>query len=433
MKVKVVNFGCKVNSYESEVIKEKFKTNGYEVVEEELSDVVIVNTCSVTNVADNKCKKAIRRIKRENPNGILIVCGCTAENHRESLESLDIDILIGNKDKSKIVELLEEYLKSKKKYIKFYDNKRLEFEDMCISKFSDHTRAFVKIQDGCDNYCAFCVIPYMRGNVRFKDFNKCIDEVKELVSNGHKEIILTGIHTGSYGRGLDKNLVDLINEMSNIEYLERIRVSSIEITEITDEFLELLRTNEKVCNHLHIPLQSGSEEVLKLMNRKYDKKYFLDKISKIREVRPDISITTDVIVGFPGETEDMFNECVEFCKEVSFAKMHVFPYSVRTGTKAEKMDNHIDNGIKKQRSRDLCKVSDELEKGYLSKFVGEKLEIITEENVNGKTIGCTSNYIKVILDEEINNNEKVMVEVMSVGNGCVKGRKIDLKNKASIV
>ena len=413
MKFSILTFGCKVNSYESEFMKELLINHGYTYNEDEkTSDIVIVNTCSVTNTADNKCKKTIRGIRRDNSDTILVVCGCTAENHREELNDLDIDILIGNKDKSKIVEMIEEYRNTNKKYIKFYEGRLKEFEDMNVESFSDLTRAYVKIQDGCNNYCAYCIIPYVRGNIRSKKFDEAVEEIKTLVSKGHKEIVFTGINTGAYGKetGL-YDLTDLIREISKIDELERIRVSSIEITEINDKFIEEMGRNPKLCAHLHVSLQSGSERVLQIMNRKYTKAEYLEKINKLKKARPEINLTTDVIVGFPTETEEEFNECVEYCKIVGFSKIHVFPYSKREGTKAASMDGHLPNSIKKERARRLIEIDNDLQLDYNKKFINEKVSVLIEEIVDGKSIGHTQNFLKVEIEEELEPNTVVDVIV----------------------
>lgn len=420
MKFTIITLGCKVNAYESEIMKEKLLKHGY-LLEEESPDIVIINTCSVTNTADTKCKKMIRSTRKNHPNCILVVCGCMAQNHQEKLSSLQIDILIGNKEKSKIVELIDHYLLTKEKYVKFYNSKKLEFEDMQVEKFHSHTRAFIKIQDGCNNYCSYCIIPYMRGNIRSKDINVAYKEVVTLVENGHKEVVLTGINTGAYGKEKGYDLVDLITKISIIPNLERIRISSIEVTEITDKFLQMLKENPKVCNHLHIPLQSGSEAILKLMNRKYDKKVFKECISKIKSIRRNISITTDVIVGFPQETEEMFLECISFCKEIGFSKLHVFPYSRREGTKACELPGHLENAVKKERSRTLIAVSRELEKQYNTSFVGQKVEVLIEEVKEGKSIGHTSNYLKAKISEKLQANTFYTVEITEAYQEYVNG------------
>ena len=407
MKFSIITFGCKVNSYESEFMKEQLINNNFNYVDDyHDADIVIVNTCSVTNTADNKCKKAIRGVRRDLPEAVLMVCGCTAENHREELTNLDIDILIGNKEKSKVVELINDYLVKKNKYVKFYDDRRTDFENMTVKKYDDLTRAFVKIQDGCNNYCAYCIIPYVRGSIRSKKMEDVLEEVKELVGMGHHEIVLTGINTGAYGKetGL-YDLTDLIREMSKIDGLDRIRVSSIEMTEINDKFIDELKNNKKICSHLHVSLQSGSERMLKLMNRKYTKDEYYKNILKIKEARPDINLTTDVIVGFPGETEEDFLECVEYCKKVEFSKIHVFPYSVREGTKAATMDNQLSNAIKKERSRRLIEIDNDLQLKYNEKFVGRVVNVLIEEVFDNYSIGHTENFLKVVVNKKLEENK----------------------------
>lgn len=400
MKFNIVTFGCKVNQYESNMMKERMLSSNFFYVENiSEANIIVVNTCSVTNVADKKCLKMIRRIKREYPNSILVVAGCSSQNKQEIYENLDIDILIGNKDKSKIDILLKEYIKTHKRYVKFYNDRKLDFEDMLISDYN-HIRAFIKIEDGCDNFCSYCIIPYVRGSVRSKNFETVIKEAKLLTQKGHKEIVLTGIHTGHYmDNGYD--LTDLINELSKIEDLLRIRISSIEITELNDKFLNMLSTNKKVCDHLHIPLQAGSDEILKRMNRKYDLKYYEEKIKKIRMIRPDISITTDIIVGFPYETDKLFNETLEFSRKMSFSKIHVFPYSIRLGTSAANMPNQVDESIKKERVKKLMDLSETMEKEYYNKFVGKELDILVEECDNNVSIGHSSNYLMIRLNEKL--------------------------------
>lgn len=400
MKFNIVTFGCKVNQYESNMMKERMLSSNFFYVENiSEANIIVVNTCSVTNVADKKCLKMIRRIKREYPNSILVVAGCSSQNKQEIYENLDIDILIGNKDKSKIDILLKEYIKTHKRYVKFYNDRKLDFEDMLISDYN-HIRAFIKIEDGCDNFCSYCIIPYVRGSVRSKNFETVIKEAKLLTQKGHKEIVLTGIHTGHY---MDNNhdLTDLINELSKIDDLLRIRISSIEITELNDKFLNMLSENKKVCDHLHIPLQAGSNEILKRMNRKYDLKYYEDKINKIRMIRPDISITTDIIVGFPYETDELFNETLEFSRKMNFSKIHVFPYSIRLGTSAANMPNQVDESIKKERVKKLMDLSEVMEKEYYNKFVGKELDILVEECDNNVSIGHSSNYLMIRLNEKL--------------------------------
>ena len=404
MKFNIVTFGCKVNQYESNMMKERMLSSNF-FYEEDINkaNIIIVNTCSVTNVADKKCLKIIRRIKREYPNAILVVAGCSSQNKQSDYENLDIDILIGNKDKSIINELIKEYIDTKKRYVKFYNDRDLDFEDMLIDDYN-HVRAFIKIEDGCDNFCSYCIIPYVRGSVRSKSFDKVIEEAKHLAYHGHKEIVLTGIHTGHY-EDSGHDLTDLINELSKIENLKRIRISSIEITELNDKFLDMLGKNDKVCNHLHIPLQAGSDEILKRMNRKYDLKYYEKKINKIRSIRPDISISTDIIVGFPYETEELFKSTLNFSEKMKFSKIHVFPYSIRKGTAAASMLEQIDESIKKDRVKRLMALSEKMEEEYYNKFKGKSLDILVEEVNDNVSIGHTSNYLKIEVPEKLNKNE----------------------------
>ena len=406
MKFNIITFGCKVNQYESNMMKENMLSSNF-FYTEDLNDanIIIVNTCSVTNVADKKCLKMIRRLKREYSDAILVVAGCSSQNKQSVYENLDIDILIGNKDKSIIDKLIKEYIETEKKYVKFYNDRNLDFEDMYISDYN-HTRAFIKIEDGCDNFCSYCIIPYVRGSVRSKDFDKVIKEAKELAKHGHKEIVLTGIHTGHYlNNGYD--LTDLINELSKIDDIKRIRISSIEITELNDKFLDMLKNNDKVCDHLHIPLQAGSDEILKRMNRKYDLAYYEEKIKKIRSIRPDISISTDIIVGFPYETEELFLNTLEFSKKIKFSKIHVFPYSVRVGTAAANMEEQVDEVVKKMRVKRLMAVSHMLEVDYFNKFKDKELDILVETCDNNVSEGHTSNYLLVSIPENIKVGEIV--------------------------
>lgn len=423
MNFNIISFGCKVNAYESEFMKEQLLKSGYDYIDNyKISDIVIINTCSVTNTADNKCKRMIRSVRRENSKCILMVCGCTSENNREKLNDLDIDIMIGNNEKSKVVELIKNFIDDRTKFVKFYNTRNVPFENMEIDEFSDMTRAYVKIQDGCNNFCAYCIIPYVRGNIRSKDIDVAYNEIKALVEKGHKEIVFTGINTGAYGCEHGKyDLVDLIQRISLLEGLERIRISSIEITEITDRLIEEMKNNSKLCGHLHVSLQSGSERILKLMDRKYTKAEYEEKINKLRDARPNINLTTDVIVGFPGETEEDFLECVEYCKKIGFSKIHVFPFSKREGTKAAGMSNQLDNAVKKQRARELIEIDKILQKDYNDDFLDTIVNVLVEENVDGKAIGHTENFLKVIIDKELETNRCYDVKIIESDIDFVKG------------
>ncbi len=373
MKAAFYTLGCKVNSYETEVNIEKFKENGYEIVPfNEKADVYVINTCSVTNTADQKSRKIIREAVKRGDNPIVVVMGCYSQiKYLEASKIPGVSIVIGTNNKSKILDLIEEFKQTKKQIVRVFDLKDIKFEDMNLDKYEKHTRAFVKIQDGCNNYCTYCIIPYTRGNVRSKPKNLVIKEITTLAHNGYKEVVLTGIHTGHYGKDLDNyDFSDLLSEIEKIDGIERIRISSIEIVELDDKFMNVLKNSKKIVNHIHIPLQSGSNTILKAMNRRYNMDEFISKINEIRSIRPNIAITTDVIVGFPGETKELFNETVESIKKIGFTELHVFPYSPREGTPAAKMSNQIDNFVKKERVKTLIELSNKLKNSYYSSLIG---------------------------------------------------------------
>lgn len=422
MKFQIVTLGCKVNAYESEMMKEKLLKAGY-VYDEENPDIVILNTCSVTNVADQKSKKLARHYRRENPDSLLVICGCSSENNHQAYEEVDPQILLGNNKKSEIVKLLEDFFKSHENYQFFANTRALSFEDMQIEKFTTHTRAFVKIEDGCDNFCSYCVIPYVRGSIRHKDFDTVLKEVETLVKNGHQEIVFTGIHTGSYKSSNGKDLTDLIHEVSKFEGLKRIRISSIEITELKEKFMKELKENPKICDHLHIPLQAGSDEILKKMSRKYTIDEYKKILEQIRLIRPNISITTDIIVGFPGETREMFLKTLKIASMLDFSKIHVFPYSVREKTAASLMPNQVSSEEKHHRSKELTALSKGLEKKYAEKFLNQELEVLIEKS-GEESIGTTSNYLKVKINENIPNNTLVTVKIVSYDGFCLHGTRI---------
>ena len=388
MKYKIMTLGCKVNEYESEVISNLLENHGY--IKSDDPDVCIINTCTVTNTADSKSRKMIRSLKRKYPEAIIVAMGCMIQNKKD--DNLPVDIVIGNKNKTEIVNLLDEY-NGKSIYNVEDIMQQTSFEDMSLNNF-DLTRAYIKIEDGCDNYCSYCIIPYVRGHVRSKRHDKVIQEAEKLIKDGHKEIVLTGIHTGHYHDG-NYSFADLLKDLVKLEGLKRLRISSIEITEINNDVLDVIQNSDVLVNHMHIPLQSGSDEILKQMNRKYDKKYFINKIKKIKEIKPDMNVTTDVIVGFPGETNEQFDECINTINEIGFTKIHVFPYSDRKGTKASEMPNKIPGNIKKLRVRRLLDISKELEIGYMNKHIGSETIFIPEVYEDGYLIGHTSNYLLI--------------------------------------
>ena len=412
--VGILTLGCKVNTYESEYVINILKEHNYEIKSfDDICDVYIINTCTVTNTSDIKSRKMIRNAIKKNPNACVVAMGCFIEANKDyQIEGLDI--VLGNKDKSKIVDLLDEYFTKKEKIVKLYNDPKSQFEDMYITNFPGRTRAFVKIQDGCENFCSYCIIPFVRGKCRSKDKDKVISEINALVKNGYQEVVLTGIHTGNYGVDLDTNFATLLKDLVKIEGLKRLRISSIEITELTDEVLEVLKTSPIIVDHLHIPLQAGSDEILKAMNRKYDLSYFFEKIKKIREIRPNISITTDVIVGFPGETTELFEQTIKTCRDLEFAKIHVFPYSERQGTKAMELPNHIESNEKKRRTRELLLVSKELEITYANKFLNKQVEVLIEEDKDGYSYGHTSNYLHVKINKKLKHNTFVTVTITKV-------------------
>ena len=418
-------FGCKVNIYESEYVTNLMQESGYKMLDwdsEEEADIYIINTCTVTNEADKKDRKLIHSTRKNHDSSILIVMGCYSQLNPNDI---DADIIIGNKHKSEIINLINEYLKDHHKIIKVNDITKISFEDMFINRFLMHTRAFVKIQDGCNAFCAYCAIPYARGGIRSKDFDKVIDEVTNLVNNGYKEIVLTGIHTGRYGIEKHTNLEKLLTELVKIPNIYRIRLSSIEVNEITDGIIDLIKNNSIMAKHLHIPLQSGSDTILKSMNRLYDVNTFIDKINHIRKEIPDISITTDLILGFPGETDENYKETINTLNKIKFTKVHTFPYSKRSGTKAASMPNQVDGNIKKCRVKEVLSLSDKYELVFYKQKVGNIYDGIIETRKDNKKIVITSNYIPVEVDTKIDNNEIVKVKIVSVNDNVIKGEIVE--------
>ncbi len=419
MKVGICSLGCKVNIYESELVTNILKNNNYTVVDfEDKADIYIINTCSVTNESDKKSRKMINRAKKNNPAAIIIVMGCYSQ---VNAEDIDVDIVLGNKDKSKIVEIIEEYIKTKQKKKIIYDLTKVDFEKMEITNFDSHTRAFVKIQDGCNAFCSYCIIPYVRGRVRSKDPEDVIKEVTTLVEKGYKEIVLTGIHTGRYGTDINTNLEELLNKLVNIPNIYRIRLSSIEINEITPGIKDLLKENKVMAKHLHIPLQSGSNKILKLMNRRYNKEEFLSMVDNLRDI-PDISLTTDLIVGFPNEGEEEFNETIDTLKKIGFTKIHTFPYSKRKGTPAAIMDNQVFPEEKKKRVHRILDLSNKYEHNFYESKIGKIYDGVVEIHSNGTTIVHTSNFIPVIINDIVEEGTIVNVKIEKVEDLKVYGR-----------
>ncbi|MCI8778143.1 MAG: tRNA (N(6)-L-threonylcarbamoyladenosine(37)-C(2))-methylthiotransferase MtaB [Bacilli bacterium] len=427
----IYTLGCKVNAYESSVMAANLKKAGFiELSKDECVDIYIINTCTVTNTAGNKSLKMLRQAYRKNNQALLIVVGCLSQVESVNISKFpNVGIILGNKNKSKIVDYIVEYQKNKKQIIDIYDLNKVDFECMKLDNVNQ-TRAFVKIQDGCNNFCSYCIIPYTRGDVRSKSHKDVLDEISSLVLSGHREIVLTGIHTGHYGSDLDNyDFADLLKEIVQITNLERLRISSIEITELDDKVLDIINSSKIIVDHLHIPLQSGCDKTLSDMNRKYNVSYFIDKVSKIRKIRPNISLTTDVIVGFPGETDFDFETTYHNIKRINFSKIHVFPYSVRKGTKAELMPNQISEVVKKERVKKLLELSKELEISYMQKFIGKEILFIPEVYHSSYLIGHTGNYllIKALGDESLLNTDVPVIITEVSYPYCLAS----LKNKIS--
>ena len=414
MKVAIQSLGCKVNLYESEYITDQFQKAGYEIVPfQEIADVYIINTCSVTNTSDVKSRKVIHQAIRRNPDACIVAIGCFIEANHDYHED-GVDILLGNANKSKVLEYVERYWQTKQKANYFVTPIPEKFDDMTMSTFLGRTRAFIKIQDGCENFCSYCIIPYVRGKCRSKNFQTVLEEIQNYVQHGYKEVVLTGIHTGNYGVDLGTDFAALLREIVKINGLVRLRISSIEITELTDEVLQIIRDNDVIVDHLHIPLQAGSDKILRLMNRKYDLAYFKQKMEQIREIRPDISLTTDIIVGFPSETEEDFQDTLSFVREVQFSKVHVFPYSRQSGTVAADMAEQVPGDVKKDRVRRLLALSKELETEYMKKFIGKTLPVLMEVNRTDYSLGHTSNYLLVKVPGEYQSEDLVDMTITDV-------------------
>lgn len=421
MKVAIYSLGCKVNIYESEFVISLLKKNNYEIVNfNEKADIYIINTCSVTNESDRKSRKAISLAKKNNKDAIIVVMGCYSQVKADEIDD-DVDIIIGNKYKSKIIELIEECILKKEKIKQIENLRNTSFENMEITKFDNHTRAFVKIQDGCNAFCSYCIIPYTRGGIRSKKEEDVIKEITNLVNNGYKEIILTGIHTGKYGIDINSGLEILLNKLVKIKGIYRIRLSSIEINEITDGIIDLIKNNKVMAKHLHIPLQSGSNTILKLMNRKYDLDYFLSKIEDIKKQIKDISITTDLIVGFPNEDDLCFEETLNTLNKIKFMHIHTFPYSKREGTKASVMPNQVDGNIKKKRVREVLEISNKYESEFYQSNIGKTMDGVAEVRKD-KIVVHTTNFIPIIIEDKVNNNEVVNVKITKVDGLEVYGK-----------
>ena len=418
--------GCKVNQYETNAMIEQFLKKKYTIKEfNEVADIYIINTCTVTNMADRKSRQMLRRAKELNPNSIIVACGCYAQVAKEELAKIpEIDLIYGTNEKNKIADLIEEkmteeVLKTKKdgkeKETKVTDVMyQKEFLDFGVTDYTEKTRAVIKVQDGCDRFCSYCIIPYARGHVRSRKIQNVVEEIKNIAQKGIKEVVITGIHLASYGKDFKPHaqLIDLLEEINKIDGIERIRLGSLEPTLITVEFLDRLSKLEKICDHFHLSLQSGCDETLKRMNRRYTTKEFEEGVELIRKYYKNVALTTDIIVGFPGETDEEFNKTYEFLKKINFYQMHIFKYSPRKGTKAAVMPNQIDGNIKEQRSTKLIELSHNNEIKYNEKEVGKELEVLWEEKEGDYIKGHTKNYkvVKIPYKNIENTISKAKIE-----------------------
>ena len=405
--ISFITLGCKVNQYETNAMAQKFKEKGYKVIEGEAkADIYVINTCTVTNMSDRKSRQMLRRMKDINKNAIIVACGCYVQVSKEEVEQMEeIDLVLGNNEKKNIVEYVEKYIEENMEDVM----QQREFVDFGDVTYTEKTRAVIKVQDGCDRFCSYCIIPYARGRVRSRKPQSVISEIEKIAKQGIQEVVVTGIHVASYGKDFnnDYKLIDLLEEINKIEGIKRIRLGSIEPLLITEEFVERLKKLEKICHHFHLSLQSGCDETLKRMNRRYTIEEFKEIVNRLRKNYEDVILTTDIIVGFPGETEEEFNKTYEFLKDIKFYKMHVFKYSPRKGTKAAKMPKQIDGKQKEMRSKKLIELSDFNEKTYNEAYINKEVEVLFEEEKEGMYKGHTENYILVYYKSEENLENKM--------------------------
>ena len=403
MKVAFFTLGCRVNQYESEAMTEKFIREGYTVVDSsEAADVYVINTCTVTNMGDKKSRQFISRSRRLNNDAIIAVVGCYSQMSTDEVKAIEgVNVVLGTRNKGDVVYYVNKAREEGNLQVQVGEVlKNNKFEDLNIEEYQDKTRAFLKIQDGCNRFCAYCLIPYARGSVCSKEFNKVIEEIKKLASHGFKEIILSGIHTASYGIDLEGNvtLVDLLDEIEQLNGIERVRIGSIEPAFFTPEVVERIKKMKKLCPQFHLSLQSGCDSTLKRMNRRYTSKEYEDIVSTLRCNILDVSITTDVIVGFPGETEEEFKQTYEFLSRLKLTKTHIFKYSIREATKAATMPNQVDGSVKEERSKKLIELNSINESAFISNYLNKEVDVLIEQEVNGKDAvseGYSKNYIKV--------------------------------------
>ena len=458
MRVKFYTLGCKVNTYETEAMEQQFLTYGYEL-SEDIADIYIINTCSVTNIAERKSRQMIRRAKEINPKAVIVVCGCYAQTSKEEIEKMpEVDIVIGINEKTNIVKITEEYLKNNNivNNVNNEDNKKggivkvsdvmhqNEYLDFGTTTYTELNRAVVKVQDGCDRFCSYCIIPYARGKVRSRNPESILREITKIAQNGIKEVVITGIHLASFGKdfkvedeikyreefGYSENyepfnpkddlhtggfrLIELLEQINKVKGIERIRLGSLEPKLITEEFVSRLSKLNKICDHFHLSLQSGCDKTLKDMNRRYTTEEFASSANLLRKIYPNVAITTDVIVGFPGETDEDFEKTYVFLKKIKFYKMHIFKYSPKKGTVAKNMKNQIDGKVKEERSSKLIGLSDKNQNEYNEEYIGKKVKVLFEEYKKGYFKGHTTNYIMVNVKEDKINEEKIVNNILNV-------------------
>ena len=419
----IVTLGCKVNQYETDAMYGMLKEAGVTMVDpKEAADIYIVNTCSVTNMAERKSRQMLHRAKKKNPDVVVVAVGCYAQVGKEELsKDTNIDLIIGNNKKKDLIHILEEHMGEKESAAESIEVIDIahdqEYESLHVEQLKEHTRAYIKVQDGCNQFCSYCIIPYARGRIRSRKPESVIKEITDVAKEGIKEVVITGIHIASYGKDFDiepeYRLIDLLEEIQKVDGIQRIRLGSLEPTLITEEFVTRLKKLSKICDHFHLSLQSGCDETLKRMNRKYTTDQFKHVVELLKNAYPEVHLTTDVIVGFPGETEEEFNKTYEFLKEIKFYKMHVFKYSPRSGTVAAKMTNQIDGNVKEERSNKLIELSDKNEKEYNQQYIGKEVEVLLEEREGEYLKGHTTNYmiVKMKTNENLENTiQKIIVQ-----------------------
>ena len=406
----IITLGCKVNQYESEAVEELFIQKGHKKAKEN-ADIYVINTCTVTNMSDRKSRQMISKARKDNPQAIIAVMGCYSQVKPEEVAKIKgVDIVLGSRNKENVVELCEEILENKGALDKIIaPSESKTFEELQISNQSEMTRAYIKIQDGCNMYCSYCLIPYARGNIVSREIPDIVSESQRLADNGFKEIVLTGIHVASYGKDFneDISLIDVIEAVASVNGIERIRLSSMEPRHITREFLERMKATGKACDHFHLSLQSGSDKILKAMNRKYDKDIYRQKVNLIRDVFPNAGITTDIIVGFPGESEENHKETMDFVNDIKFSKTHLFKFSPREGTRAAKMSEQVDGNTKKVRLHELAKIEEINRNKFLEKQIGKTLSVLFEtgSDIKGYKSGYSTNYLRVSVDCDVDVND----------------------------